>query len=391
MEIKRSAHFSVIKKLGVISLLSSFAAAIVSTIWAIYIYSFVQNDSYVGFITSFFTIIGVLAFIFMTPVVQKCNKAKLYGIVILTYIVSYTMFALLPSLYVLIIIGSLLAVATSLRTTLFGIIIRDKTKDREVSKNEGLIYTLINISWFVGPVLAGFLSSEYGIKSVFLMAAFLFLITSILFRIFKIYDAKKTKPDKNPIKTFFSFFKNKKRIHSYIISGGVNLWWALIYIYIPLYIIESGFSEKTIGYFLGAIVVPLILTEYYFGKLAGKKGFRKIFTAGYFLVGCAAFACFFLPKIIFILPILVLASFGMGMLEPTTEAYFFDVITPKQRSKFYGPYNTTIEVNWFIGSSIPAVMLLFFPFHYIFLFFGTAMLVLSLISLKIKNIIENRR
>ena len=392
MHTIRGVRLSAINKLGILGLISSFAIASVVTIWAVYIDTFFKNPAYTGFIISFFTIIATLSFIFLMPLVEKSNKAKLYGLTILAYIISYALFAFLPSIYVVLFLGTVIAITGSLKITLFGIIFRDKTKDNEVSKNIGLVYTLINIAWFIAPVVAGFIASKFGIKSVFLFATGIFLINSILFRIFNIKDNRKNKRiDKNSLKQFFNYFKNKKRIHAYFLGGGINLWWSLIYIYIPIYIYTLGLGEKIIGYFLGAVVIPLILSEYYFGKLAGKKGFKKIFFTGYIILSLSAFIVFFIPNIYFILGILVVAGLGIAMLESTTDAYFFDVISEKERDRFYGLYNTTIELNSFLGSALPAVILLFFPFKTIFLFFGGTMLILSLMSLKIKEVIENKK
>ena len=90
--------------------------------------------------------------------------------------------------------------------------------------------------------------------------------------------------------------------------------------------------------------------------------------------------------------LIALASFGMAMLEPTTEAYFFDLLKKKgDESRFYGPYNTTIDVNHFIGKISASLLLLFLPFNYLFLMFGIFMLVLFILSFKTKNIIEDKR
>lgn len=138
-------------------------------------------------------------------------------------------------------------------------------------------------------------------------------------------------------------------------------------------------------------MIPLVLTEYYFAKLAGKKGFRKIFVIGYSILGVSALVAFFISNMHLMLLILVLASFGAGMLEPTTEAYFFDVINKKQRDKFYGPYNTSIDLNSFLSMSLAAVILLFLPFKFIFILFSVAMFIFALMSSRIKNVIESRK
>jgi len=392
MHTFRKRRFSVIGKLGIIGLFSSFAAAAVTTIWAVYLDSFIQNAAYVGFIISFFTIIGICAYIFLIPLVEKSSKSKLYSAVILIYIISYVLFALFPYIYVIIILGTIIAVITSLEVTLFGIIVRDKTKRNHISENEGIVYTLLNLSWLIAPVLAGFVSNKYGMRSVFILGSVIFFSAFIFFKLFKIKDSRRTKKiDRNPLKPLISFFKKKERIYTYFLGGGISFWWALIYIYMPIYIFESGFGEEFIGYFLGAVTIPLIFTEYYFAKLAGKKGFKKIFIIGYFILAISALSVFFISNIYLILLILAMASFGAGMLEPTTEAHFFDIVNKNQRDKFYGPYNTAIDLNAFLGTSLSAVILLFLPFKFIFLLFSVAMFALVLTSSRIKNVIESRR
>ncbi len=55
---------------------------------------------------------------------------------------------------------------------------------------------------------------------------------------------------------------------------------------------------------------------------------------------------------------------------------------------FYGPYNTRINVNNFIGKMLPAVLLLFLPFKFIFLLFSLFMFIMFLLCFKVKDIIE---
>ena len=158
----------------------------------------------------------------------------------------------------------------------------------------------------------------------------------------------------------------------------------------PLLIIKT-LHVAWVGYFLFAIAVPTILFPYYFGSLAGKIGFRKIFSIGFLIPCFFALLCFFTTNIYLIMAFLVLASVGLSMLESTTEAYFFDVLKGKQDLRFYGPYNTTIDVNHFIGRILSSIILIFLPFKFIFLFFSLSMFVFFLFSLKAKKIIESKK
>jgi len=56
MNLIKDIRFSTMDRLGTISLFSSFAIAMVITIWAIYLDSFFHNAAYVGFFAAFLTI-----------------------------------------------------------------------------------------------------------------------------------------------------------------------------------------------------------------------------------------------------------------------------------------------------------------------------------------------
>lgn len=391
--MRHRAHpFRGIKGLGIISLIANLGVAMVGTIWAIYLDSFLHNSAYVGLLSSIFTIVAIASYFFIIPLIEKTSKSKLYMFTLIAYFISYTLFALLPTLYAVIILGIFISFVASLRITCFGIIVRDKTKDNNVVKNEGIIYTAFNIAWLVGPLLAGFLAERYGLNLVFLVAAFLTIISLYLFKSFKITDNRiNKKRDKKILKVFLEFFKNKDRTVCYILGAGVNFWWALIYVYIPLQMINAGLDDLLVGVFLFAVVVPLVLSEYYFSKLSSKSGFKTIFSVAYLSLIFLSLICFFLSNIYAILGVLILASFALAMIEPTTEAYFFDIITKNQRDKYYGPYNTAADVGYYVGTFISALILLVLDFKFVFLFYSIIMLILLTLSTKIRNVVESRR
>jgi len=151
---------------------------------------------------------------------------------------------------------------------------------------------------------------------------------------------------------------------------------------------RHGLGIKWVGYFLFAVAIPLVLCEYYFSKVAERNGFRKIFYQGYLLVTVLVFTCFFVSNIYWVLSLLVLASFGMAMLEPTTEAYFFDILKKKESLRYYGPYKTVQDVGNLLGKLLSVLLLVFLPFEYLFLLFGFFMLWMFSLSLRTKKVIE---
>jgi DHA1 family multidrug resistance protein-like MFS transporter len=381
-----------IGKLSIISFIVSLASAIVSTIWAVYMDSFLQSVVLVGFISASLTLISFTSYFIFIPLIQKLDKTKIYSITLFLYSITYILFAINTKFYIFIILAFIITIIGTLRITSFGIIVKDKSSKKYLSKNEGLIYTFSNIAWVIGPLIAGYISEKFNLSLIFTLSAIFLFIAFVLFKFSKIKDGNIQKNiNKNIIKNFIEFFKNKKRFYAYLLGGGVNLWWSLIYLFIPLYIIRNNLGTIWVGYFLFAIAVPLMLLEFHFSKLAGKIGFKKIFITGFLIASICATICFFISNIYIVLGLLVLASIGLAMLEPTTEAYFFDITKKGEECRFYGPYNTTVEVNDFIGKILSATLLVFLPFKFIFLLFGALMLLFVFLSSKIKDVIESKK
>lgn len=382
-----------IAKLAFVSLFTGLAFSVVSTIWAVYLNSFVDSIALVGFVSSLLSLLSFLSFLYFIPIVEKREKSKLFAISVLLIAICYLLFAVDASkFWMFLVIAIVYMCAMSLRIMSIGIMIRDQSSSKQVSRNEGLVYTSVNIAWLIGPLIAGIVAVELGIGTVFTLAAIFLLISLFLFKFAKVKDGKtKKKVDGGMLKNFTDFFKKKDRIRSYILGGGVGLWWTLIFIYMPLYIIKSNLNDLWIGYFLFGTTIPLVLLEYYFGKLTGKIGFRKIFKIGFLIPAVLAFACFFVSNIYAILLLLSLASIGLAMVEPTTEAHFFDILKGNEKLRFYGVYSTRLDVNNFASKILASSLLLLLPFKFVFLLYSVFMLVLFLISFKVKNVVEARR
>jgi len=384
--------FTRMGKLAIIGFLVAIALALVDTIWAVYMDSFVHSEAIVGFISAALTLVAIASCFILVPVIEKYKKSSLFFWSLILFGITYILFAINTKFYIFVILAFFLTIFYILRMNSYGIIVKDKSKKSQLSKNEGLVYTFMNLAWVIGPLIAGYLANAYGINLIFVISAIFVFLSAFAFKLSKINDINiKKKLDENILKNTKDFFKSKNRIVAYFISGAVNLWWVLIYLFMPMHIIRSGLNNLWIGYFLFAVAVPLVLFEYKFSKLAGKKGFRKIFKTGFGILFLISLLCFFITNIYLILLLLAIASIGMAMLESTTEAYFFDIINKKDECKYYGPYNTGIDVCQFAGKISASVVLIFLPFKYVFLLFGAFMFSMFLLSFKIKNVIENRK
>lgn len=389
---QRGIALTAIAKLSIIAAIVGLSFSLIETIWAVYIDGLVHSVVLVGFISAFLALISFLSFFLIIPVIEKYSKSRLFAYSLVIFAISYFLFYFINSLYVFLVLAIFVFMLLSLRIICFGIIVRDKSSERQLSRNEGLTYTFLNLAWLIGPLIAGYFSAEYGVRSVFVLASIFVFISFVFFKFSGIKDVNIEKRiHKNVIRNFFDFFKSKDRVYSYILSGGVNLWWVLIYLFMPLYIMRQGLGIKWVGYFLFVVAIPLVLLEYPFSNLAGKIGFKKIFKIGFFIPFLMCFLCFLIADIYLIMFFLILSSIGLAMLGATTEAYFFDTLKGKQELRFYGPYNTAIDANHFVGKILSSLLLLVLPFNYLFLLYSAFMLGMFLLSFKVRNIVEKRR
>lgn len=388
----RHKHLKPITKFSIPYLFITIAIASVATILSLYLDSFLHNPARVGFLTSLSLVVEILAYIFLIPLIERGNKVKLLLLSLLSFAISYFLFGIYSNIYLVIILGILIAFASSLRMTTGGLIIRDNSESGNVAKNEGVIYALLNIAWLIGPLISGYLANKYGFSSVFFLSSALILFSIFIISFSKIKDKIKVKYIKtNIFKSILNFFKEKDRVLIYIISLSVPFWWAFIYVYMPLFIIANGLSELQLGLFISGVTVPLIFGDYIFARIAGKKGFKKLFFIGFISLGILAISLFFIQNIYLILSLLIFAGISISMIEPTIEAYFLDIVKEEERDKYYSIYSTSAHLGALIGAGSAAAVLAFLPFKSLFLLFGIPMIALSFVALKIKDSYESKK
>jgi MFS family permease len=378
--------YGIIPGLGVAQVFTSFALAMITTIWALYINSFVNSIQQVAFISTFLSVVSLISFFLIAPLIEKNDKSKLLLYSLLIASAFYLFFAYVKSFWVFIVFASTLTIIHAVRISSFGVLVKENSGKKEIANNEGMIYSLLNLGWLLGPLIAGFVFSFFEFKGVFLIASGFALTAFLILSAVKIKDHYINKDaDGDFFKNLIGFLKSKERVLSYGFSMGMHGWWALVYIFMPLLTINNGLNEKFVGYFLFAIVVPLILLEYPFSKIVGKRGYGFQFKIGFFLTAIVAFSCFFTENIFLIMFFMTLSGVSTALIEPTVESYFMSVTKGKETGKFYGPFNTSKDMGLIAGKFFPGILLGFFSFKSVFLFFGFFMFAMFLLAYFVKK------
>jgi MFS transporter, DHA1 family, multidrug resistance protein len=382
----RRNKVNVITELAVIDLIVIFGVSLIETIWAVYLNSMFNNASMVGFFTAFLTIIAITTDFFLTPLFQTKKCTTIYYFSLISRAFIYVMFAFNSNLWILIILSVILTIICELDDESFGLLIRKESKKQNIAKNEGLIYTIGNVGWLLGPIFAGLISTIFDISLTFLLATVFIVFSIVMFKLCSIHEKNSCikHVDKDSLKNSLDFLKEKELLKGFIVGCGNYFWWAMIYVFVPLYMLSNGLNTFSIGIFLFLIIVPLVIMEYKVGKMTDESSYKKMFTIGFAIAGSCAIISFFMSNIYFTLMFLIFASFGLSVIEPNRESYFFKIKEkPKDEAKYYGPYQISYVGN-FLGKASFATILLFFPYKFIFLFAGIVMLSMIFVAKRMK-------
>ncbi len=385
LQYRKQRGLFVPRSIAVLSLVNMFlalAVAAVSSIWALYINSFVGSDAGTGFVSGLLTFVSFASYFAFVPLIRKSKKSSLFFYSLFLVVITYALFWFNRSFIIFLLIAFFITAVYTVRSTVFGIIVRNKSKGDEITKNEGFVYTFANLGWVVGPLIGGYLASVYNDELVFVFAALSSFIALLIFKFSKVKDGHSEKKiEGNIAVNFIDFFRNKERLVAYSIRGGTFVWWVLVYVFMPLFIVQSGLDKMWVGYFLFGVSVPLIFTEYLFSNMTTRHGFRKMFSFGFAWAAIFGILSFFASNVFLIMALIILAGFGIAMLEPTSEAYFFKVTNQKDIGKFFGPFNTGVDVAQFAGKILASLLLLLLPFRYLFPLFSVFMLLMLAVVL----------
>lgn len=253
-----------------------------------------------------------------------------------------------------------------------GILLRDETPFTDLSRIEGLNCSLRNLGWLVGPVIAGFIIANFGVRTNFLFS-FVVVVISIAY----FFRIKLRNVDHHNYPVGFdmtesltnikSFISKPDLVKSYFMYGGSSLFFSFVFLYLPLIILESHIPNYWIGISLSLSALPLIFLEYYVGNMESKLGFKKLFTIGFSIICTFLFLAFLQTNVVAIVVFIVLAASGAAFLEGTRESYFFKLTNESEEEKYYGIIHTSRFTFSIFSKLVAALFLLFFPIRFVFL------------------------
>lgn len=359
-----------------LALLIGFAVSLIIPIFPNFVKSVVHTDEAVSVFFSAMALMTLLAGFLSAIIFKKLQRTFVMKASFISLAVIYFMLIFVVRITELSILTTIKSWFELLAVITLSLFVRDFANSKDFGAEEGRYFKFQNIGYLIGPLIGGFLASQFGYEIVFILAAgtvlggFLYFYNHhVIKESIAIINMKKTSTIKlfDNIKNYFS---DRNRVKAYFISFSLMSWIIVKRLYLPLYVVASGYLSSVTGVILSLGIIPFIILEEKIGKYADEKGIRIPISAGFFIIATCLLLVFISPFPILNFIIIILASIGAAFIEPVQEYYLLKNTPKEQEEDLYGIYSTSVTVSSFLTPIIGALILAVLPFKFIFLVFA---------------------
>jgi len=225
-----------------------------------------------------------------------------------------------------------------------------------------------SIGWIISTAASGPIAENLGIKTIFYMAAILYLLSAVFIQI-----PKKDQPAR----------KNEASIHGSLrrLIGNRNflVFLATIFManisattflsFLSLYVVKLGGSDALIGWAFSIAAITEVPCMIYLGALSDRIGRKPLLIAALFSFPLRAFLYTVVSEPNLILPIQLLHGLTFGVLYVASVAFISDTTT-ESRGTALGLYNTASSAGSAVGSAIAGIIANSYGLTSMYLFVG---------------------
>lgn len=349
-----------------LGMFTGFADGIYNAVYALVILEIFKNSAIVGIYVAIYSVFCMIAALFANEIFRQFSKVRVFYFALIMLIACYAMmgFSVLPRTFIVLDFTS--GFAITLTAMLIPLFMSDFSHDVGMAKLNSRYHLWVNVGAFFAPMIAVAVATRFDNRSAFFLAALIYLLAWIYFKYMGLRQEDKQIKPVNPRRTVRSllrnavaFFKTPGMLRAYIVNFGFYSLRAMRYLYVPIVVIENGFSKDTLGLVLSLGIIPYLLLSEVMGRLVRRFGKRI-----WLILGFGSFALFSawatFATGIPLLAIFVAWQVSGALMEPVHDLLFFDNTKNAQQAKFYGVFRTSCNLPNVIAPVMGAACIAFF-------------------------------
>lgn len=307
-------------------------------------------SAFVGVYVGLYSVFCMLVGLFSNQLLRWFNKARLLYVSMLMIGACYTIMSMSVSTTTFITMDFLSGVAYTLIMLLIPLFMADFSKNIGMANLNARYHFWNNVGALAAPLIAtsiaSYLASD---RLAFFASAIIYWAGLFFFKRFGIVQEEKQIAKVSPKRTFNSlvraaktFFVYPNMARAYGVNFGYYALRALRLVYVPIIVIERGFSPTTLGVVLTLGIIPYIVIDLFIGKLVKKYGSRLFMTIGLVSLAVLAFMATRLNGYP-LLAVFVAWQISGAFMEPVHDLLFFDNTKKSEQSRFYGIFRTSVN------------------------------------------------
>lgn len=358
-----------------LGLFTGFASSVVSAVYSLVLFEIFKTffneelaSSMVGWYAAVIALFCMFVGFFSTQILHWFTKSRLLYIVLSLLGACYCMmsFSVKPGTF--ITLDFVVQFAYTLLSVLLPLFISDFSRGVGMEKLNARYLLWVNIGALIAPVFAmsvvTFFDNNY--RMPLLAAGMVYFSGLLFFKHFGIVQLDKVIKRVNMRRTIralkittIAFFKKPGMLRAYTVNFGYYALRAMRLLYVPIIVIEKGFSSETLGIVLSLGILPFIIIESFIGRLIKKYGVKIWLTVGFVSFAMFSILATFVSGYP-LLAIFVLWQISSAFMEAAHDLLFFDDMPKEQQSRFYGVFRTSVNLPSIIAPILGGVCVAIF-------------------------------
>lgn len=349
-----------------LGIFTGFADGIYNAVYSLVILEIFKSSAVVGIYVAIYSVFCVIVGLFANEIFRQFSKVKVFYFALLMLVACYAMmgFSVLPRTFIVLDYTSGFAII--LTAMLVPLFMSDFAGNIGMARLNARYHLWVNVGALLAPMLAVTVATRFGNRSAFFLSSAIYMAAWVFFKYFRLsQEDKKIKPV-NPRTTVRAlwrntrlFFRTPGMLRAYAVNFGFYSLRAMRYLYVPIVVIENGFTRDTLGWVLSLGIIPYLLLSDVMGRLVRRFG-KKI----WLVLGFGSFAAFSAWATVAtgfpVLVIFVLWQISGALMEPVHDLLFFDNAQKNQQARFYGVFRTSVNFPNVIVPVLGATCITFF-------------------------------
>jgi len=347
-------------------LFTGFADGIYNAVYSLVILEIFRSSAVVGLYVALYSAFCMFVGLFANEIFRRFSKVRVFYFVLLMLAAGYAMmsFSIQPQTFITLDFTT--GIAITLSQMLIPLFMADFVGKMGIARVIARYHLWLNLGALFAPIIAVTIASRFDNRAAFMAAALIYIAAWGFFKWFHIVQPDKEVKPINPRRTFralwkntVAFFATPGMLRAYLINFGFYSLRAMRYLYVPIVVIEAGFSKDTLGLVLTLGIIPYLLLSEVMGHAVRRYG-KKI----WLILGFASFAVFSAAATLVtgfpLLAIFIAWQISGALMEPVHDLMFFDNTVPAQRTRFYGVFRTSANFPNVVAPVLGAACITFF-------------------------------